>query len=129
MRAISGVLVKRVSDPRIVGMISVTRIDITPDWGVAYVYVSVLPAKYEKRSLHGLRNAEGRIHRMVCKEVAMRAVPRLEFRLDDTLKKQDEVFEAIQRGVDQDGVASDEDEAPCQVTGSQEQAGFEEPIP
>ncbi len=101
-RAICQVLARRLSDPRVVGMVSVTHVDVSPDRRNAFVYVSVLPDKYEKRSLGGLNGAAGHIYSLVCKHVAMRMVPRLEFRLDKSLKKQENVYDAIRRGIDQD---------------------------
>ncbi len=106
MRVISRVLARRLSDPRIMGMVSITHVDVSPDWHCAQVYVSVLPDKYQQKSLHGLRHAAGHIHRLVCKEMAMRVVPRLEFRVDDSLKKQARVLDDIRKGIDQDRVTA-----------------------
>lgn len=107
-RAISQVLTRRLSDPRIVGMVSVTHVDVSPDGHNALVYVSVLPDRDGPKSLHGLRHAAGRIHALVRKNVSMRCVPRLEFRLDESLKKQASVLDAIRRGVDQDRVIAEQ---------------------
>jgi len=109
-RAISQVLATQISDPRIVGMISVTQIDISPDLRNAKVYVSVLPEKYQKRSVHGLRHAAGHIYSLVCKVVALRIVPKLDFRLDESLKKQNAVFDDIRRGLEQDQKTKDNDQ-------------------
>ena len=83
-RAISQVVTQRLSDPRIEGLVSVTRVDVAPDGHQALVFVSVLPDKSGPLSLHGLRHAAGRIHSLVSKNVSMRYVPRLVFRLDET---------------------------------------------
>lgn len=80
-RVISRVLARQLSDPRIVGMVSVTHVDVSPDWRHALVYVSVLPDKVQQKSVHGLRHAAGRIHSLVRKEMAMRVVPQFEFRV------------------------------------------------
>ena len=103
-RAICQVLARRLSDPRVVGMVSVTHVDVSPDRRNAFVYVSILPDKYEKRSIQGLNGAAGHIYSLVCKHVAMRTVPKLEFRLDASLKKQEDIYDAIRRGIDQDDV-------------------------
>ena len=107
-RTISRIVTQRLSDPRIEGMVSVTRVDVAPDGHQALVYVSVLPDKSGPKSLHGLRHAAGRIHSLVSKNVAMRYVPRLAFRLDESLKKQATVLEAIQRGIQQDGAMAED---------------------
>ena len=101
-RAISQVLMRRLSDPRITGMVSITRVEISSDQHNANVFISVLPEKSQQRSLHGLRHAAGHIHILVRSIVAMRTVPRLHFQLDESLKKQAQIFEAIDRGIHQD---------------------------
>lgn len=111
-RAISQVLARQISDPRIVGMISITQIDISPDLRNAKVYVSVLPEKYQQRSVHGLRHAASHIYSLVCKVVALRIVPKLDFRLDESLKKQDAVFEDIRRGIELEQKTNDDDQSP-----------------
>ena len=98
-RAISQVLRRDMADPRIVGMVSITRLEVSADLRDAQVHISVMPARYERRTLQGLRHAAGHIHARLCKAVSMRTVPRLNFRLDVTLKKQAEVFDAIRRGL------------------------------
>lgn len=101
-RAIAVVLAHRLSDPRISGMISVTRISVSPDMHDAYVYVSVLPAEHERTTLYGLKHATKFIHSLVCKEVSLKTVPHLEFRLDSSLKREIGVLDAIRRGVERD---------------------------
>lgn len=95
LRSISGVLARQLSDPRIVGLISVTRVDVSADLRHATVYVSVLPENASSRAIHGLRHAAGYIHSLVCKAVAMKTVPHLDFRLDASLKKQAGVLRAL----------------------------------
>ena len=105
-RAISQVLARQLSDPRIGGLLSVTRVTVSPDRHDASVFVSVLPQRLQNRTLAGLRHASGHIKSLLCKAVAMRAVPRLNFQLDDGLKKQAAVFDEIARAV-----AADENHA------------------
>lgn len=98
-RVISSVLARRIADPRIVGMISVTRVEVSPDRRHAGVFVSILPEQYEQRAIKGLQQAAVHIQHLVRKEVAMRIVPHLEFKLDRTLKKQAEIFQSIDRAL------------------------------
>lgn len=97
-RALALVLSQRLSDPRLQGMITVTQVKVSPDLHDAYIWVSVLPEKYESRTLMGLRHATSHIHALVCREVVMKTVPHLDFRLDLSLKKQAAVLDAIRRG-------------------------------
>ncbi len=103
-RAISEVLMRSMSDPRIEGMVSVQRVRVTDDYKVADIFVSVLPEKFEKRSIAGLRAAAGHIHTKVFKAVAMRSVPRFVFQIDDALKKEEAIFDSIAKALDREGL-------------------------
>lgn len=110
-RAISEVLQRRISDPRIEGLISITRIQISPDLHDAYVYVSILPQEKQKKVIAGLRHATRHIQSLVRKAVAMRTVPHLEFRLDETLKREADVLGAIHRAAERTGITETADDA------------------
>ncbi len=97
-RAISQVLAQKLSDPRIAGLVSVTRVTVSPDLHEAFVYVSVLPARNQSRTIYGLRHAASHIYSKVCELVEMKRVPHLDFRADPTLKKEARVYRAIHRG-------------------------------
>ncbi|MEX0774074.1 MAG: 30S ribosome-binding factor RbfA [Phycisphaeraceae bacterium] len=143
-RAISEVLGRRISDPRIVGLVSVTRVKVSPDLHDAYVYVSVLPVEHQALTVQGLRHATRYIHSLVRDEVAMKSVPHLDFRADDSLKKQAEVFDAIRRAHERDQQASQGAKAvggfgesgesggsggndPSEASGAHEPAGGQDP--
>jgi len=126
-RTISTVLTQKLSDPRIEGMISVTKVTVSPDFHDAYIYVSVLPDKFEAKTLHGLRHASRYIHRLVADEVAMGSVPQLDFRLDHGLKKEAAVHAAIRRAREQaEAAATGEQPAP---TGESPEASHDESAP
>lgn len=119
-RAISQVLHRQMSDPRIAGLVSITQIKVSPDMREAFVYVSVLPEKYEKKTISGLRHATRHIHALTSKLVALRTVPHLDFRLDESLKRQAAVHEAIQKGLRRSGESetAEEDDRSNPITPS-----------
>ena len=75
-----------------------TKVEVSPDLSDARVFVSVLPAEHSELTMHGLRSAAGHIQSEIAKEVAARRLPRLSFRLDESLKKQAALDQAIQQG-------------------------------
>jgi ribosome-binding factor A len=97
-KAISLVLQRDLADPRIEGFISITRVKISPDLRNATIYVSIMPEDKQSKNIHGLRHATGHIRSLVLKQMATRTVPRFKFVLDESLKKQAAVMEAIYRG-------------------------------
>ena len=102
-RAISQVLQRRLADPRIEGLVSVTRVKVTPDRRRARVRVSVLPARSERKVLAALEGASGHVQTSIRGLISMRHVPHLEFQLDESIKKQAAVFGAIQDGLERTG--------------------------
>lgn len=101
-RALGKVLATRLSDPRIVGMVTVVSVDVSPDHRHATVGVSVLPDKYEKRTLAGLQSAARHIQSLLYGEMRTRTMPHLHFEIDRSIKKQAEVLDAIRRAVGDD---------------------------
>lgn len=109
-RAVSEVLLRNMSDPRVAGLVSVTRVAVTPDLREARVFVSVVPQRHEKRAIAGLRDAAGHVHAHVARAVRMRRVPRLEFRLDESIKKESAVLSAIDEAMKRTGPADPDPE-------------------
>ncbi len=76
------------SDPRIRGLVTVTRVEVSPDLRLAKVYVTVLGKEGEqKSSLKALRNGAGHLQSLLKKHLEFRVCPKLDFRLDQELKE------------------------------------------
>lgn len=106
-RALGRLLTAGLNDPRIKGIVTVTRAEVTPDFHNATIGVSVMPAEHEQRTVQGLRHAARHIQSLLYEEIHSRTIPRLHFEVDRSLKKQAEVLEAIQRAVESDASASE----------------------
>lgn len=104
-RAIGQVLARGLSDPRVSGLISVTRVVVGQDFRDARVYVSVLPPRHEKRVVHGLQHAAGYVQSELQGIISMRHVPRLLFMLDVSLKKEADVYASIDASMLREGPA------------------------
>jgi ribosome-binding factor A len=104
-RAVQAELSRGLNDPRVQGMVSVTEVELTPDLAEARVLVSVLPEDRASLTLSGLRAAAGFLRRRVMDETRIGRVPRLEFRLDERLKRQAALDEAIREGGASDAAA------------------------
>jgi ribosome-binding factor A len=94
-QAVQDVLARGLEDPRIKGMITVTGVTVTDDLHDATINVSILPAEHAELTMHGLRHAERHMRHAVSNRVEMRRVPTLRFKLDDSLKRQAGVLEAL----------------------------------
>lgn len=95
-RIVSETLLREVSDPRIDGLVSITKVEVTADLREARVYVSLLGNKNPAPTvLEGLRSATHRFHRELKEQLTMRTVPHVSFHLDESLKKEADVLRKI----------------------------------
>ncbi len=89
-------LAREVRDPRI-GLVTLTRVDVSGDLSHAQVYVMVNgeagkgegekgEGDYRERALEGLRSAAGFLRTKVAKELSTRTIPELHFELDRGLE-------------------------------------------
>ncbi len=110
-RAIEQTLSRGLSDPRIRGLISVTKLELSQDLKLCTVNVSVYPQEHEKLTMHGLKDATPHIRRRVMDQIHIREMPKLIFKLDDRLKKQAEVMELLAKARSEfkDGTAPEPD--------------------
>ena len=95
--AVQQAIDRGLADPRISGMITITACRVSPDAKSAFLEVSVLPAEKQELTMHGLRSAAAHLRRQIGDVVRTRQIPALNFRLDEKLKKQAGVMEAIAR--------------------------------
>ena len=55
MKALSQIITYELKNPDVTGMISVTRVKVTPDLKYAKVYVSMLNSKSVEKTMQGLK--------------------------------------------------------------------------
>ena len=79
-------LIRNLKDPRVADtMISITRVETTPDLRYAKVYVSFLEESKAKEAMKGLQSAGGWLRREVGNELKLRYTPELVWALDDSI--------------------------------------------
>ena len=102
-RAIKDVLARGLDDPRIKGLLTVTGVTVTDDLRQASVNISVLPAENGELALHALRHAAKHLRHEVSERVDLRRVPELTFKLDESLKRQADVLNALAKVAEERG--------------------------
>lgn len=85
-KELSSILAYELKNPNITGMLSVTKVKITPDFKYAKVYVSILNSKNIEKTMEGLKESAGFIRSRIAKEVNLRITPELVFEIDDSLE-------------------------------------------
>ena len=77
---------RTVKDPRVSGtMISITRVETTPDLRWAKVCVSFLEEDKAAEAMKGLKSASGYLRREVGNDLKLRYTPELQWALDDSI--------------------------------------------
>lgn len=93
---ISEAIQRRLSDPRIEPLTSITRVEVSTDLSNARVHVSVMATDARKKlCVQALQHAAGRLRGMLAEQLTMRQVPRLLFCLDDSVQRAFETVETI----------------------------------
>lgn len=99
-RLVAEYIQRELADPRADGLISVTRVEISPDLIYAKVYVSIFGNKRPTPTVFSaLESATRRIQAAVAKGLPIRNAPRLTILLDETLKKEADILKTIDKAM------------------------------
>lgn len=85
-KTISNVLTFELQNSKVTGMVSVTKVRITPDFRYAKVYVSLLNSKSNTKAMEGLKESAGYIRSQIAKTMNLRVTPELSFEIDDSME-------------------------------------------
>ena len=89
-------LIRQLKDPRVQDtMISITRVETTPDLRFAKVYVSFLEADKAQGAIKGLGSATGFLRRELGHSLNLRHTPQLQWALDDSITYGAKMLELI----------------------------------
>lgn len=86
MRELSNIIRGEIKDPRINPLTSVVAVEVAPDLKTAKAFISVLgDEELQKKTLEGLRSAEGFIRRELARSINLRNTPEIRFILDQSI--------------------------------------------
>ncbi|MBO2526926.1 MAG: 30S ribosome-binding factor RbfA [Clostridiales bacterium] len=79
-------LLRELKDPRVhKTMLSITRVETTPDLRYAKVYVSLLDKEFTKETLAGLKSSAGFLRCELGRSLQLRYTPELQWQADDSI--------------------------------------------
>ena len=84
-REISNIINYELSNSNITGMVSVTKIKVSPDLSRARVFVTMLNSN-KKNTLAALKKSAGYIRREIAHRVNLRTTPELIFEFDESIE-------------------------------------------
>ncbi|HYD54872.1 MAG TPA: 30S ribosome-binding factor RbfA [Gemmatimonadaceae bacterium] len=77
-----------IKDPRVVGMVTVTGVDVTRDLRSAKVFVSILGTDAERSAtFEGLASVAGHLRSRLGRALRLRVAPEIQFREDQSLTR------------------------------------------
>lgn len=105
-KVVSKLIDQDLKDPRLTGLISVTKVEVTKDLKYCKIYVSMLGSKDQAAAMEALKSSAGYVRREVGSNVRMFATPEIKFELDDSM----EYGAHIQNIINELGIKQDEEE-------------------
>jgi ribosome-binding factor A len=126
-RELAMIILRELNDPRLTGMPSITRVKVSGDLSIADVYVTVMGTEGQQTAaLNALRHSAGLLRTRLTDALSMRVTPFLKFHLDEQLKKELAVLEALRKvemeSAQKDAPALAQDES----TGGDEQSNHDQ---
>mgnify|MGYP001214334397 CR=1 FL=1 len=110
-RELAEVIRSELKDPR-VGMISLTEVEVSPDYAHAKVYFSSMAGSDTLDSVQaGLQQASGFLRSELGKRISIHMIPQLHFVFDDSLERGAQISKLISEAA----AISDQSEEPDQA--------------
>lgn len=92
------------SDPRVGEIVSITRVDVSPDLENADAHVSVLgDAEAKAATIAALAHAAPFLRRHLLERLRIRRVPHLHFQLDETIEEAARVLDLMRQVSEEKG--------------------------
>lgn len=116
-KVVSDLLLRELKDPRLSGIVSISAVDVTADYSYATLYISVLgdasqdEAGEERKTevLQAFQSAKGLIRKEIGKQIKLRHVPDLLFKIDTSLEYGRHISQVISElGIDHTEDETDE---------------------
>ncbi|NLY71516.1 MAG: 30S ribosome-binding factor RbfA [Clostridiales bacterium] len=93
-RLVSDLLYREIKDPRLSGIVSISAVEVSGDYSYAKIYITVLGetsqeyASDERKQevLDAFNSAKGLIRREIGRQIKLRHVPDLVFKIDTSLE-------------------------------------------
>lgn len=82
----SKVIGQELKDPRLSGLISVTKVTVTKDLKYCKIFVSLLGTKDKDETMNALKSGSGLVRKAIGENIRMHSTPEVIFEFDDSLE-------------------------------------------
>jgi ribosome-binding factor A len=93
-RELSELLQRELRDPR-VGMITITGVDVSPDFSHAKVFFTILDTGKLEEAMQGLKRAAGFLRSQLARRIKLYTTPELRFEYDESVERGDRLSRLI----------------------------------
>lgn len=95
IREVNNIIYRKINDPRI-KFVTITRIKVSYDLKYADIFVTIYNDEaQQKKALKGLKNATKFIRGELGKELKLRYVPNIKFKIDENLEHQYKLLKIV----------------------------------
>jgi ribosome-binding factor A len=116
-RELAEMILRDLSDPRLTGLPSITRVKVTADLSIADVYVTIMGTPGQQQAaLNALKHSAGLMRTRLTKVLSIRQAPFLKFHIDEGLKKELELLDAIRKANEEDQQRQQSSQSPTTET-------------
>lgn len=118
-RVVSDLLLREIKDPRLSGIVSISAVEVTADYSYATLFISVLndpgfgESEEERKIevLEAFQSAKGLIRREVGRQIKLKHVPEILFKIDTSLEYGRHISKVIaELGIDREEEDGDKEE-------------------
>ncbi len=89
---------KQIKDPRLTGIVTITRVKVTPDLSQATAYFSVMGTeKEQKSSFAALKSAAPYLQGVVSRNLRLKKTPQLSFKEDTSMEEAFKIYHLLDK--------------------------------
>ncbi len=89
---------RQIKDPRLVGMVTITRVKVAPDLSQAVAYFSVMGTeKEQKSSAAALKSAASYMQGVVSRNLRLKKTPHLSFKEDTSMEEAFKIYNLLEK--------------------------------
>jgi ribosome-binding factor A len=101
-RELADIIMRELSDPRLTGLPSITRVKVSPDLSNADVFVTIMGTPgQQSAALMALKHSAGMMRSKLTKSLTLRQAPYLKFHMDENYKKEIAMLELLRKVADE----------------------------
>ncbi len=96
-KVVSQAINYELTNKKVTGMVTVTRVNTTPDLRYSRIYISLFNCKNNAETVEGLNESEPFLRSRVASEINMRITPELVFKIDDSAEQGEKIDRIIDK--------------------------------